>query len=1332
MHTPETVSDRSYSRVAPRRSGRITRAALLLWAVLTGAFLLPASAFDEYHLDPSFGSGGIVTVDVHPRFREAFGLQMLPDGKLLVAGSYIEAGSYVLILLRYLPDGSLDPSFGVGGVLHGPSSAVWGYALMVHSDGGIFVGGHADQSAFVYRFTADGFPDSGWGDGGRVELPVCQFGGQIEAMSEWDEGRILAAGSTACMAYAGSDRFIYCLHPDGTLDTSFGAGGLSQFGYGYETGGMCFSGGGIVLTGTWTSAYGDPHPFSTALSRTLSQGALDPCFAYVHHPVPPPDICDAGVAFVGESTRSFAVTEAPDGSLVTAGGAYPSGRQMLARVSAGGFVIAEFGSGGVVTTNLGAPAADVLCDPEGRIITACGPGIRMLRFLSDGTLDLSFNGTGVVTTDLDAVGVKLIRQSDGRFVELGDAPTGFHLVRYAPGDGLLRPCCDPATGNCSLTAVDTCLFPSLWHPEWTSCSPNPCAPAVGACCDTWGSCTLRAWAECQPPSTWNPAWTSCQPNPCPAACCSPLDGGCSITSQTGCLPPGIWHGDEVSCAPSPCPQLAVCCDLADGCSVTLEADCPAPAVWYAELTACAPNPCPLGACCDAATGNCVMTIESRCGEPGLWYGDVESCVPNPCPFGACCDATTGTCEITTELACPESSNWNGDLDSCLPNPCAQPGACCSPYNICSITVQFNCLWQDGWLGAGTTCSPDPCPSPDYGGPLVAIGSNGSGQCTIPEPNDSFVAAAGGSAHSLGLRANGSIAAWGRNSDGQCDVPPGVGFMAAAAGPNHSLGLTTAGSVLGWGANGSGACTAPEPNSSFIAISAGTYYSLGLKMGGTLRQWGIGIGELPSNSDFVAISAGSRHALALRANGSIAAWGTNTNGQCDVPEPNSGFIAIAGGGLHSLGLRSDGSIAAWGRNTYGQCTVPSPNSGFVKIAAGYDHSVALRSNGTIAAWGRNDSHQCGPWDPDACYTDIAAGSNHSMGLWRGGACCLPDGACTITLASDCTGNWYGLAQECLPSLCAMNQEGALVFHVNGQLSYPSGGGGYCGQSGLSDCAAAVTTASGADPVIVYILAAFPLSSTPRMTGISFGLDYDIDTIGLLEWDHCGDWQDATIGWPTSGAGVRVTWSAPQTSPLTEVYWFAAYSYLGASSSLRLVPHPDLGATVSNDLYPGHVDSLACLGVLGFNTAGGECCGSPGACCRQDGSCVVASEANCGALGGEFVGVDTPCEPNPCEVSAVLTPDLTITSVALSMPTPNPASREIRFYADLPTGGMTRLWVADVSGRTVRNLVDGMLPAGRHPFSLESGDGAATHLPSGVYTVVLETSGRRLTRRVVVLR
>ena len=102
----------------------------------------------------------------------------------------------------------------------------------------------------------------------------------------------------------------------------------------------------------------------------------------------------------------------------------------------------------------------------------------------------------------------------------------------------------------------------------------------------------------------------------------------------------------------------------------------------------------------------------------------------------------------------------------------------------------------------------------------------------------FVAVAGGYLHSLGLKADGSIVAWGHNGYGLCNVPaPNTNFVGVAAGVYHSLGLKAAGSIVAWGYNGYGQCNVPAPNTDFVALAAGDYHSLGLKADGSIVAWG---------------------------------------------------------------------------------------------------------------------------------------------------------------------------------------------------------------------------------------------------------------------------------------------------------------------------------------------------------------------------------------------------------------------------------------------------------------------------------------------------------------
>jgi alpha-tubulin suppressor-like RCC1 family protein len=87
----------------------------------------------------------------------------------------------------------------------------------------------------------------------------------------------------------------------------------------------------------------------------------------------------------------------------------------------------------------------------------------------------------------------------------------------------------------------------------------------------------------------------------------------------------------------------------------------------------------------------------------------------------------------------------------------------------------------------------------------------------------------------GLKADGSIVAWGYQGVGACDVPePNTGFVVVAAGASHGLGVKEDGSIVAWGFNNYGQCDVPEPNANFVAVSGGAYHSLGVRVDGTVE------------------------------------------------------------------------------------------------------------------------------------------------------------------------------------------------------------------------------------------------------------------------------------------------------------------------------------------------------------------------------------------------------------------------------------------------------------------------------------------------------------------
>jgi len=175
-----------------------------------------------------------------------------------------------------------------------------------------------------------------------------------------------------------------------------------------------------------------------------------------------------------------------------------------------------------------------------------------------------------------------------------------------------------------------------------------------------------------------------------------------------------------------------------------------------------------------------------------------------------------------------------------------------------------------------------------------------------------IAIAGGWAHSLALKGDGTVWAWGNNHEGELgngqvggvssvaiQVSNLTGVVAIAGGRYHSLALKNDGTVWAWGAN--------------------WYGQLGNGQFGYYANVPVQVLNL---SNAVAIAGGVFHSLALKQDGTVWAWGYNADGELGNGTNNNsnvpfqvlnltGVVEIAGGDLHSLALKSDRTVWAWG-------------------------------------------------------------------------------------------------------------------------------------------------------------------------------------------------------------------------------------------------------------------------------------------------------------------------------------------------------------------------------------------------------------------------------------
>lgn len=279
--------------------------------------------------------------------------------------------------------------------------------------------------------------------------------------------------------------------------------------------------------------------------------------------------------------------------------------------------------------------------------------------------------------------------------------------------------------------------------------------------------------------------------------------------------------------------------------------------------------------------------------------------------------------------------------------------------------------------------------------LVTWGSDALGQADVSElpAGLRYTQIAAGSVHSLALRSDGQISAWGNYGDSEIpELPQGLRYTAVAAGGQaRGVALRSDGTVVAWDAYSQGKVPDLPAGFQYTAVAAGENHDLALRSDGQLVAWGdtshgqTVVPVLPAGLRYTAAAGGRGHSLALRSDGLIAAWGDNSEGQVEVPSLPTGlrYTAVAAGSAHSLALRSDGRVVAWGDNDYGQTVVPQlPLSVMYKaIAGGLDFSLALRSDGRIVAWGDGSSGQLEvpPLAAGERYVALAAGGSHALAL-----------------------------------------------------------------------------------------------------------------------------------------------------------------------------------------------------------------------------------------------------------------------------------------------------------------------------------------------------------------
>lgn len=232
--------------------------------------------------------------------------------------------------------------------------------------------------------------------------------------------------------------------------------------------------------------------------------------------------------------------------------------------------------------------------------------------------------------------------------------------------------------------------------------------------------------------------------------------------------------------------------------------------------------------------------------------------------------------------------------------------------------------------------------------------------------------AGGNAFCLAVKTDGTLWSWGTNGSGQLGLGDAVGYnrnspvqigaltewAEVAAQPSASFAIKTNGTMWAWGSNSDGV----------LGLNSTTYHSSPVQIG-ALTNWS-------------QISAGDRFCAAVKTDGTLWTWGRKVaalglNGGVYRSSPTqvgalTNWFKVSAGYTHCVAVKTDGTLWTWGSAQSGQLgqnnaiSLSSPVqigalTDWANVTAGYMSCFAIKTTGTLWSWGRNNEGQLGQND-----------------------------------------------------------------------------------------------------------------------------------------------------------------------------------------------------------------------------------------------------------------------------------------------------------------------------------------------------------------------------------
>jgi len=365
-----------------------------------GGFLL-ARYNSDGTIDNSFGNEGRSVVGVSETAGEYIeSIVILADGKILAAGWFGSYGSIDIALLRYNPNGSLDSSFGVNGIVITDIARFdYIYDMAVQTDGKIIVAGDRvkdenfdTETSFTVRYMPDGSLDNSFGKRGIV-ITTYKSNTEIKSVALQADSKIIIAGIYWGI---GDEYMLVRYRIDGSVDSSFGVNGIARFSFGYD---------------------------------------------------------------LGDYSELVDIAVQADGKILAVGnnGVFES-HIVVARFTANGAIDSNFGGGKGYTSpffEAGSSAAGTaLVQEDGRIIITGAyydqiGYFAILRLKENGILDSSFGENGITLSSFEGITAlfsnSAVIQQDGKVVQVGNVLQGnpsyyyYAIARYNNVEKLKQP-----------------------------------------------------------------------------------------------------------------------------------------------------------------------------------------------------------------------------------------------------------------------------------------------------------------------------------------------------------------------------------------------------------------------------------------------------------------------------------------------------------------------------------------------------------------------------------------------------------------------------------------------------------------------------------------------------------------------------------------------------------------------------------------------------------------------------------------------------------------------------------------------------------------------------